>query len=191
MALAAAPSSDVQSINDPLHSRGAHAHGGDAGATSSGPPRFRVAGFWRRALASLVDLLILAPLLFAAGAPLAFLFDRPLPRLAELGPDLIVSTVVEGSALGEAVLALSLILILLYFFIFHAIRGQTPGKRLLGVMVIDSFGERPGLARTLLRTTGSVLSALLFSLGFLWIGFDREKRALHDWLAGTYVVFAR
>lgn len=181
MALAAAPSPDVQSINRTPFT----------GAAASGPPRFRVAGFWRRGLAVLVDLLILTPVLLAAGAVLAFLFDRPLPRFAELGPDLIVSTVVEGSALGEAVLALSAILVLLYFFIFHAIRGQTPGKRLLGVMVIDTFGERPGLARTLLRTTGSVLSALLFSLGFLWIGFDREKRALHDWLAGTYVVFAR
>jgi len=25
----------------------------------------------------------------------------------------------------------------------------------------------------------------------LWIGFDREKRALHDWVAGTYVVLAQ
>ena len=83
------------------------------------------------------------------------------------------------------------ILLLLYFFIFHAFRGQTPGKRLLGVAVIDVYGERPSLARTLLRTSGYVLSAVLFSLGFLWIGFDREKRALHDWLAGTYVVLAR
>lgn len=171
MALAAAPSPDVQSL--------------------PAPPRYRVAGLFRRAAATAVDLLILLPVLLLSGSALALLFDRPLPHLRELGPDLIVSTLVEGSALGEAVLALSVIVLLLYFFIFHAIRGQTPGKRLFGVMVIDPFGERPGLARTLLRTTGSVLSALLFSLGFLWIGFDKEKRALHDWLAGTYVVFAR
>jgi uncharacterized RDD family membrane protein YckC len=24
----------------------------------------------------------------------------------------------------------------------------------------------------------------------LWIGFDREKRGLHDWIADTYVVKA-
>ena len=68
---------------------------------------------------------------------------------------------------------------------------RAPGKRLLGLMVIDVYGERPGLARTLLRTSGYLVSAALFSLGFLWIGFDRERRALHDWLAGTYVVLAR
>jgi uncharacterized RDD family membrane protein YckC len=25
-------------------------------------------------------------------------------------------------------------------------------------------------------------------LGFLWIGFDSEKRGLQDWVSGTYVV---
>ena len=28
-------------------------------------------------------------------------------------------------------------------------------------------------------------------LGFLWIAFDSEKRGLHDWLSGTYVVKER
>jgi uncharacterized RDD family membrane protein YckC len=27
-------------------------------------------------------------------------------------------------------------------------------------------------------------------LGFLWVGFDSEKRGLHDWIAGTYVIKA-
>ena len=71
-----------------------------------------------------------------------------------------------------------------------ATRGQTPGKQLLGLIVIDAYGERPSLLKTLLRTVGYAVSVLPFSLGFLWIGFDREKRALHDWLAGTYVVLA-
>ena len=84
--------------------------------------------------------------------------------------------------------ALSAILFFLYFFVFHAARGQTPGKKLLGLRVIDAYGGRPGLLRTLLRTAGYLLSLLPCSLGFLWIGFDRERRALHDWVAGTYVV---
>jgi uncharacterized RDD family membrane protein YckC len=27
-------------------------------------------------------------------------------------------------------------------------------------------------------------------LGFFWVGFDSEKRGLHDWIAGTYVIKA-
>jgi uncharacterized RDD family membrane protein YckC len=95
-----------------------------------------------------------------------------------------------GGAAGPAALAMGAAVAGLYFFIFHALRGQTPGKRLLGVKVIDAWGERPSLGRAALRTVGYAASALLCSIGFLWIGFDREKRGLHDWLAGTYVVAA-
>jgi uncharacterized RDD family membrane protein YckC len=33
-----------------------------------------------------------------------------------------------------------------------------------------------------------VLSLALAGLGFLWCIFDRERRALHDHLSGTYVI---
>lgn len=151
---------------------------------------YRVAGFWRRLGAALIDLVLLLPVFALLGGLVSLLLSRPFPRLAELGPDLVLGMLLDGNAVGEALLGLCGGLLLLYFFLFHSVRGQTPGKRLLGLTVIDIYGERPGLARTLFRTAGYVLSGLLFSLGFLWIGFDREKRALHDWLAGTYVVFA-
>lgn len=154
-------------------------------------PHYRVAGFWRRLLAGLIDCLLLAPVLGLLGTGFALLLNRLMPRTGDVDPYQMISTLTNGSAVGEALLFLCLSLFLLYFFLFHCIRGQTPGKRLLGMVVIDIYGERPGLARTLLRTTGYVISALLFSLGFLWIGFDRERRGLHDWLAGTYVVLAR
>ena len=116
--------------------------------------------------------------------------NNAVPRLGELSPDLIVVALLDGNTAGEALLALGAIVSLLYVVLFVATRGQTPGKQLLGLLVIDAYGERPSLAKTLLRTGGYALSVLPFSLGFLWIGFDREKRALHDWLAGTYVVLA-
>jgi uncharacterized RDD family membrane protein YckC len=158
---------------------------------SNSPAHFRVAGLWRRAAAAVIDLLLLLPVFAILGGLLSVLLGRPLPRPGELGPDLLLSAMLDGSTVGEALLLLGGLLLLLYFFLFHSVRGQTPGKRLLGLLVIDVYGERPGLARTLLRTSGYVLSAALFSLGFLWIGFDRERRALHDWLAGTYVVLTR
>ena len=58
------------------------------------------------------------------------------------------------------------------------------------VTVIDAYGERPSMARALVRTLA--LTAVVGAAGarLLWIGFDREKRGLHDWLADTYVVKA-
>jgi uncharacterized RDD family membrane protein YckC len=72
--------------------------------------------------------------------------------------------------------------------LFTALRGQTFGKHLLHIKVIDAFGERPSFLRSLARTAAYAPSLALLALGFLWIGFDREKRGLHDWLADTYVV---
>jgi uncharacterized RDD family membrane protein YckC len=150
--------------------------------------RYCAAGFFRRAAAAFIDLALLLPVWAASGLALCLVFGQPIPRLAELSPDILLAALLDGNAASEALLALSGILLFLYFFLFHAARGQTPGKQLLGLRVIDAYGNRPGVPRTLLRTLAYALSALPFSLGFLWIGFDRERRALHDWVASTYVV---
>src|SRR5437016_3684407 len=91
-------------------------------ATIPDPPRYQAAGFWRRAAAAIVDLLVLCPVFAVLGAGVGLIFGRPLPRLRELGPDLLVSALVDEKFLGEALLMLCAILLLLYFFIFHAFR---------------------------------------------------------------------
>ena len=48
--------------------------------------------------------------------------------------------------------------------------------------------ERPEWWRAFLRGWAVLLGVALLGMGLLWIGFDREKRGLHDWLAGTYVI---
>jgi uncharacterized RDD family membrane protein YckC len=159
-------------------------------AMTSAAVSVRVAGFWRRALAGLVDATLLTAIFVALDVLVSLALHQPLPRPSQLGPDYLLDVAVNGNALAEIGLALLGILGFLYFFIFHAVRGQTPGKKLLGLRVIDGYGNRPSLLRALLRTVAYVPSAALLALGFLWIGFDREKRGLHDWLADTYVIVA-
>jgi uncharacterized RDD family membrane protein YckC len=78
----------------------------------------------------------------------------------------------------------------IYLLAFHAMAGRTPGMRLLRLRVIDVYGDPPSVIRAVVRTAGYLACFITFSLGFIWIGFDREKRGLHDWLAGTYVIRA-
>jgi uncharacterized RDD family membrane protein YckC len=40
----------------------------------------------------------------------------------------------------------------------------------------------------LVRSLASFFSALALFLGFFWAGWDREKQAWHDKIAGTMVV---
>lgn len=151
-------------------------------------PQLLAASVVRRVLASLLDLSLVIPVCGVAGLLLCLALGQPLPRLAELSPDLLLATLLDGNRGGQGLLLLSGLVLFAYFGGFHAVRGQTPGKQLLGIMVVNSSGRRPGPLRAIGRTLGYLFSALPVSLGFLWVGFDRERRALHDLLADTYVV---
>ncbi len=77
----------------------------------------------------------------------------------------------------------------LYPWLFTGLRGQTPGKMVTGIMVVDKQGKLPGLWRAALRELlGKLISALALFIGFLWIAWDPCKQGWHDKLAGTYVV---
>jgi uncharacterized RDD family membrane protein YckC len=68
--------------------------------------------------------------------------------------------------------------------------GKTPGKAILGLAVVTDDGSRPGFLRSLARFGGYLLSAIPLGAGFLWILVDDNRRAWHDHLAGTWVVYA-
>ena len=78
-----------------------------------------------------------------------------------------------------------------YGILFIGLRGQTPGKMALGIKVVNAQGDVPGIGRAALREImGKIVSAIVILLGYLWIGWDREKRGWHDHISNTYVVRA-
>ena len=152
--------------------------------------RYRVAGFWRRTLASLVDGVVLFPLAALFAGATSAIAGQPLPRFAEIGFAHAVRLAVDGGLAGQVALAIAGLVCFLYLLIFYATSGQTPGMRVLHMRVIDPYGGAPSVLRSLARIFALILSLSLASLGWLWIGFSREKRGLHDILAGTWVVLA-
>lgn len=77
----------------------------------------------------------------------------------------------------------------LYYWLFTGIKGQTPGKMVVGIKVVDARGNTVGLGVAALREiVGKTLSALALYIGFLWIIWDRKKQGWHDKIASTYVV---
>jgi len=77
-----------------------------------------------------------------------------------------------------------------YYAYFWTASGQTPGMTLLGVQVVGQDGSNVGARRGLVRTLAFPLSFLLLGLGFVGILLSRDRRALHDSIAGTDVVYA-
>jgi uncharacterized RDD family membrane protein YckC len=68
--------------------------------------------------------------------------------------------------------------------------GRTAGMAVLGVQVVRADGAAAEPRRGVLRALVFPLSFLLLGLGFLGILVQRERRALHDLIAGTAVVYA-
>jgi uncharacterized RDD family membrane protein YckC len=77
----------------------------------------------------------------------------------------------------------------LYYAYFWTASGKTPGMVLLGVQVVGEDGSRAGTRRGLIRTLAFPLSFIPAGLGFAGILFGRDRRALHDVIAGTAVVY--
>jgi uncharacterized RDD family membrane protein YckC len=68
--------------------------------------------------------------------------------------------------------------------------GQTLGKRLTGIRVVDDAGDDVSLGRAVARAVGWLVS--LGTLGVFWAPalFDLRRRTVHDRLAGTLVINA-
>lgn len=86
--------------------------------------------------------------------------------------------------------ALGVLLHAIYWVVFVGGCGQTPGKMTLDLAVISRDGSPIGYGRSACRWVGMAVAALPLGLGFLGLLATREKRGLHDLLAGTRVVRA-
>jgi uncharacterized RDD family membrane protein YckC len=134
--------------------------GPPVGLASRSFPHRGYMGFWIRLAAVLIDSILILILV----AFLSRIFG---------GPGILVAYVFG----------------LLYYVLLTTLQGQTLGKMVLGIQVVDPGGSIPSLGTVLLReVVGKFVSGLAFNLGYVWVAWDREKRAWHDHIAGTYVI---
>lgn len=88
--------------------------------------------------------------------------------------------------------------VILYFALFDALAGATPGKMRMGLRVQSMRGGRPTLTQSLLREAFTLLGAVPFIgpilaiAAWVWIiktiQADPQGRGMHDAMAGTRVV---
>jgi uncharacterized RDD family membrane protein YckC len=68
-------------------------------------------------------------------------------------------------------------------------RGQSFGKRFIGVRVVRTDGRPIDYQTALLRNVvGYTLSIMIFGLGVVWMLWDGRRQGWHDKLAKTIVV---
>ena len=147
-----------------------------------------VAGFWRRALAAGIDALVVLPAAFLLALGAGKLAGVSLPDARNTALDYWLDLAIAGEPALWGTVGLVLAIGVIYLFLFHMTVARTLGMRACKLRVIDVYGEPPSVARAALRTLGYLAGLATLGLGFVWVGFDAEKRGLHDWIAGTYVI---
>ncbi len=85
-----------------------------------------------------------------------------------------------------------LLLAVTNFIIFPAFGGQSVGKMIAGIEITGLDGSTPGFGRLTLRhLLGYPLTLLTGGLGYIFLAFNKKGRSLHDYVAGTVVVYGR
>jgi uncharacterized RDD family membrane protein YckC len=160
--------------------------------TRRDPTSVHVVGFWKRSIAALVDLAIVIPaaLLVTLVASKLAGIHLTSSKVHLLDVDLWIDLVIATDPAVLMGLILFIAVGMIYLLVFQIVVGRTLGMRLLKLKIIDVYGDRPSPARCVARCLGYLAGVVTLFLGFLWMGFDSEKRGLQDWIAGTYVIRA-
>ncbi len=142
----------------------------------------RPAGLWIRYLAITVDHIVLMI------PSLAIVVPRILSIWTAIvaGDREAVLQALEG--LGTLMVVVGFLIPMLYEVGFVGWRGQTPGKMLLGLKIIRADGGEVDYIKSFIRWIGKMISGLLLGIGYIMAAFTENKRALHDYIAGTRVV---
>jgi len=151
----------------------------------------RYAGFWWRFLAYLIDEVVLS---FVAGIfviPLMGIFGLSIYSMAESGVDLEESPMFWGSLVSfyVSVIIISVLINWLYFAIMESSKLQgTLGKFLLTIKVTDYQYERVSFGKASGRFFSKYISSFILMIGYIMAGLTEKKQALHDMIAGCYVI---
>jgi len=129
----------------------------------------------------------------------AFLLDYILTLLAP-ALTLVLAVYVKGHwaspAAATAIMVIgylaTAVVIFFNYVHFYLQRGQSFGKRFIGVRVVRTDGRPIDYQTVVLRhIVGYPLSVLLFGLGIVWMLWDGRRQGWHDKLAKTVVVRER
>jgi uncharacterized RDD family membrane protein YckC len=154
----------------------------------------RYAGFWIRFIASFLDTLFLA---LPVGIVIYFLSNGHWFDLAQYQQNLqmamsgnphALDTQPKTSFTWELIFEISVLVVTIIFW--DKWRGATPGKKIVHIKIVDAktFKDITN-KQAITRSLGYIPSTLLFGIGFLMVAFRKDKRALHDLLAGTAVIY--
>jgi uncharacterized RDD family membrane protein YckC len=143
-------------------------------------------GFWVRAGAFAVDWIIA----YVAAAAVAAIIGFSITT-GDVDPTTADDISIAFSSINYSFLLIFWGIAVAHSVILTAWRGQTLGKMLWRIQVVDANGNLPPLPRLLARELiRAVILLALIPLGFFYVSvaLDQRKRGWHDYIGTSYVV---
>ncbi|MEQ1605580.1 MAG: RDD family protein [Pyrinomonadaceae bacterium] len=98
----------------------------------------------------------------------------------------------NATALGTTIWVVGVAFFLANFLLLPFFRGQSIGKMLTGITILNSDGTSLSFGRLFIRNTiGYLITISTVGLGFVISAVNTSGRTLHDLLSGTIVVHGR
>jgi len=155
---------------------------------------YKPAGFWIRFVASFLDTLFLAlPIaiviyFLSDGNWFDFALYQQNLQMAMSGNAHALDSQPQTSMQWELLFEFSVLVVTILFW--NKWRGATPGKKFVHIKIVDAQTfEDISNKQAITRSLGYIPSTLLFGLGFIVVIFRKDKRALHDLIASTAVIY--
>jgi uncharacterized RDD family membrane protein YckC len=160
-----------------------------AAAAASRP---RPCGFWVRLLAYMIDALVMGAILQLVWMEVTGARHWAVPAPPkEMTAAALQQFMQEGQKWMNPLLPYFYPIFFLYEVLLNGRYGATLGKMAVGARIVLPDGSPIGYGRAALRWAAARLSDFLFFAGYLLIAMRPDKRALHDLLAGTKVIYRR
>ncbi|XFA74178.1 RDD family protein [Thermosynechococcaceae cyanobacterium Okahandja] len=148
---------------------------------------FALAGIGSRALAWLIDQVILYTALVLVTLLAAYLYVYAVyPWLIDVLPNSNQS--IEAWSLGLYLLVMFALYNGYYIFFEAYWQGQTPGKRYAEIRVVQDNGRPIRVKEATLRSLLQSIDFAFFGIGALLIALTRSEKRLGDMVAGTLVI---
>ena len=142
----------------------------------------RYGGFWIRAVAYIIDTVILS----LVNAIIEAVFQAR--GTAAIGAAILNPQGSQSPVYGAVVVVESLVTIA-YFVGLWSYTGATLGQRIFRLRVVDANTGQPiSLGKALLRWVGIFISSIACFIGLIWVAFDSRKQGWADKIAGTLVL---